>query len=151
MAETTPRIPYEPIPVGAAIRLSREFAKDVVVIIALDLTHDKTQCTTFGVKADNKIVAARMGDFLMEKLGANLSERESFQDFRYVSEAKAKEMIDDLAKAVDWFLHIFQGDTGTGHTHWVQFPEYRDAYKALQAAGGPQKSLTLTDDDWENN
>lgn len=60
-------------------------------------------------------------------------------------------MIDNLAKAVDWFLLTFQGDSGTGHTHWMQFPEYRDAYKALQAAGGPFKSAILGDDDWENN
>ena len=37
-----------------------------------------------------------------------------------------------LVKAVRWFVAQFQGDSGTGGSHWSQFAEYRLAVRALE-------------------
>ena len=36
-----------------------------------------------------------------------------------------------LKSVLGWFVGQFQGDSGTGHTHWVQFEQYREACKLL--------------------
>ena len=48
-----------------------------------------------------------------------------------------------IARACDWFLFTFQGDSGTGHTHWQQFPQYLEAIALVRAAGGPWLSASF--------
>lgn len=150
MAEIVPRENYEPVPVRAAVRIAEEFHKDVVVLISIDRVHDLGHCTSFGKAPQDKIEAAQIADFLMLQLGTNPAKNIYWEDFRAVPAANAKKTIDDVAKAVDWFLHTFQGDSGTGHTYWMQFPEYKAAYEALVAAGGPQKSAVIPPESWED-
>ena len=45
----------------------------------------------------------------------------------------------DLLAACKWMLRQLQGDSGTGRSHWEQFPEYHAALAAIaKAEGGRQ-------------
>jgi hypothetical protein len=42
----------------------------------------------------------------------------------------------DLLTACKWLVGQLQGDSGTGHSHWEQFPEYRAALAAIAKLEG---------------
>ena len=44
----------------------------------------------------------------------------------------------DLLTACKWLVGQLQGDSGTGHAHWEQCPEYRAALAAIAKAEGGQ-------------
>lgn len=47
-------------------------------------------------------------------------------------DAQAKATQTDTAlHLLQWFIHQFQGESGTGDTHWSQFPEYCEALTLL--------------------
>jgi hypothetical protein len=52
------------------------------------------------------------------------------------AEAKATQT-DTALRLLQWFIHQFQGDSGTGDTHWSQFPEYREALTLLTPPPAP--------------
>jgi hypothetical protein len=47
-------------------------------------------------------------------------------------------VIVDLLTACKWLVAQLQGDSGTGHSHWEQFPEYRAALAAISKSEGGQ-------------
>lgn len=42
----------------------------------------------------------------------------------------------ELLDAVSWFIDQLQGDSGTGHSYWKKFPQYRAALAAYTKAKG---------------
>ena len=40
----------------------------------------------------------------------------------------------ELLSSCKWLVGQLQGDSGTGHSHWEQFPEYRAACAAIRQA-----------------
>jgi len=40
---------------------------------------------------------------------------------------------DEMLEALKWCIHQFQGDSGTGDSHWEDYPEYVKARDLLQA------------------
>jgi hypothetical protein len=46
---------------------------------------------------------------------------------------------DVLLSSVRWFVRQCQGDSGTGDSHWSQFPEYRLAKRAIELADAEQR------------
>ena len=39
----------------------------------------------------------------------------------------------EMLEALKWCVHQFQGDSGTGDSHWEDYPEYVKARDLLQA------------------
>jgi hypothetical protein len=95
MSDHVPEI-YRPIPVEEASRISREFAKDWVIVLAGDYAHGKIHRTTFAVEAAEKVKVAELGDAVAVWLGFKLTNQETHEDFRVVSAAEHQKMIDDL-------------------------------------------------------
>ena len=52
--------------------------------------------------------------------------------------AKQKELNAALLQGLRWAVGQFQGDSGTGHSYWEEFPEYLAAVHALEKAEGYQ-------------
>lgn len=40
-----------------------------------------------------------------------------------------------LLDGLKWALQQMRGDSGTGHSHWAQYKEYRDAVAAVRRTG----------------
>lgn len=40
----------------------------------------------------------------------------------------------ELLESLQWVMDTLQGDSGTGHSYWEQFPEYHKALEALNKA-----------------
>lgn len=81
-----PKIPkkkYQPIPVVEAGKLSEQYNKDMVIIVAWDYTHNKLHVTTFGKDDRDKVLVAAIGDQLPRHiLGITTLMKEVFEDFR---------------------------------------------------------------------
>lgn len=90
---------YLPIPTTVAAAIAQQFAKNVVVIVALDVPHDRTHYTTFGVSPEEKAIAANMSDLIAGVLSEG-RKVEVFEDFRDLDAAQAKAQIDDLKAQV---------------------------------------------------
>lgn len=73
---------YKSVSVQAAKRISREFDKDIVVVLAFDTSHMKMHTTTYGKTPEDKQAAALLGDRLTEACGVDITKRETFSDFR---------------------------------------------------------------------
>jgi hypothetical protein len=73
--------PYKPIPVAEAKRLSTDYAKSMVVILAWDPAHQLTHTTTYGVEAFDKENAAAVGVLCSKAIGSDMSKKQDFEDF----------------------------------------------------------------------
>jgi hypothetical protein len=89
---------YVPVPVEAARQIGQTFQKGVVAIVSLDDVHQLIHTTTWGKSAEQKHVAATLGDRLAKAAGADLSQKTSFADFRDRSATEAAQDIDRLAE-----------------------------------------------------
>lgn len=77
--------PYQPVPFQVCEQIAKQFAKDIVIVVAVDWTHDKTHFATFGKSADDKAKAAILGDKLgLFVTGSDV--QETHQDFRSAKE-----------------------------------------------------------------
>jgi hypothetical protein len=107
---------YQPIPVATAQLVAEEFNKSQVIILGYDAKHKLLHFTTYGVTAEDKMVAANMAD-VMETLYCDASRKVEFEDFRHVDAATAKVQTDRLRKAltVNWiFLKAIAEKLGIG-------------------------------------
>lgn len=82
---------YQPIPVEIAGKISREFGKSIVVIVAYDRVHALTHVTTFGESAAEKVAAASVGDAIIPLLNLAADQKRGFEDFREMDVAKERE------------------------------------------------------------
>ena len=84
------------IPVAAARMIGHDYNKSLVVILAYDPHENRLHTVTWGREAQEKSLAAEAGDKCTAVLGADLSKRETFQDYRFADQAKVAMLIDDL-------------------------------------------------------
>jgi hypothetical protein len=47
-----------------------------------------------------------------------------------------------LFDSLCWAIHQLQGDSGTGHTLWQEYPEYMEALKIIERLGGDDRVAT---------
>jgi hypothetical protein len=73
---------YKPVPVEVARQIAQQFDKCIVVVMCFDEVHLLTHATTYGMSALDKAAAAFLGDEFTRTMGANLSEKKTFEDFR---------------------------------------------------------------------
>lgn len=79
---------YQPVPVEAARQIGEQFAKQIVVIVAIDLLHDKNHFTTWGKRPPHKDLAAVLAETFSTALGAAPSTSQTFEDYRASSQAQ---------------------------------------------------------------
>lgn len=72
---------YVEVPVTAAKAIAERYQKSQVVILAWDPVHKLTHTTTYGVEAFDKENAAAAGEICTAAIGADLSKRQTFEDF----------------------------------------------------------------------
>lgn len=70
------------IPVEEAKRIAEKFGKTHVVITAYDRREQMTYTATYGVEAQDKVEAARMGEIFAGAAGCDLSKSTMYEDFR---------------------------------------------------------------------
>jgi hypothetical protein len=58
---------YKPIPVGVAAKISEEFAKSMVVILAYDPVHQLTHTVSYGVDASNSWLMPTRDDLVVKR------------------------------------------------------------------------------------
>ncbi len=89
---------YRPIPSAEGKILAEKYAKDVVVILAIDHEHDMVHTTTFGKSPHDKEVAAILGERLGVMLGleSEYGPRIWYEDFRQTRAAEWKAEKDRL-------------------------------------------------------
>lgn len=124
---------YKPVPVTVAVAIAENFDKDVVVVMCIDRTCNKTHFTTYGKSPADKIDAAKFGELISQGLGCR-GPLEQFEDFRNVPAAERAAENLALKKAVAWFVSKYEGDSGAGANHWGQFPEFREALRLIGRA-----------------
>lgn len=113
---------YKPIPVGIAQRISEEFEKSQVVILAYDPVHQLTHTVTYGYSAFDKENAAAAGELIATALGCDLGKKQSFEDFhRDYDPALYKEALE--------LLGLISGRNG------CTAPMVQQAERILKAAG----------------
>lgn len=93
-------VEYKPIPVGVAQKVAESYDKSIVVIIAYDPAFSVFHSSTFGVKAEDKVTAANLGEAFSD-LVSDTAKATYFEDFRDMDAAKAKVQIDDLKRDKD--------------------------------------------------
>lgn len=71
---------FKPIPVDEARYLSDTYGKAEVMIIAFDEDHQLLSATTYGQSMVNKKHIAKSSEYVMGILGADLNQREIFED-----------------------------------------------------------------------
>lgn len=94
---------YQPVPVIAAKGIADAYAKPIVAIVSWDPEHKRVHTTTYGVTAVDKLSAAALGELLATAAGADLTQKESYEDFRTVDAAERARRIEVLqAFVMDW-------------------------------------------------
>src|SRR3954454_15981188 len=73
---------YKQITTDVAKQIAEHFEKSQVVVWAWDPAHELVHVTTYGVSAEDKVVAAQSGELVGQVLGLDRSKQRSFQDFR---------------------------------------------------------------------
>lgn len=74
--------PYKPIEVEAAKQIAETHDKQIVIIIAWEMTHGLLHVTTYGDDPGNKALAAAGGEVAIAALGGIRSASLDFEDFR---------------------------------------------------------------------
>lgn len=93
-----PEHDYKPIPVEVAREIAEQFHKVQVVILAYDSLYQLTHATTYGETAFDKENVAAAGELCSQAIGADLSRKQTFEDFhRDYDPANYKEALDLLA------------------------------------------------------
>lgn len=93
---------YFPVPVSAAAAVAATYHKSAVVILAVSQDGQVLHTTTYGESAIDKEVAAQMGDAAAGAVGADLTRKTTYEDFRTSHEpavyAEALEVIAEIAR-----------------------------------------------------
>jgi hypothetical protein len=128
--EYAPGDDYRPVPVAAAAAISENYRKQIVVIFAWDAEHSRSNVSTFGISASDKIVAAEAGERMAEFLGLDMAQRRTHEDFRYLDCAQAKERIDELQSALARSVRL--------QSHYAWLLNGYDGGKRLQFANASE-------------
>jgi hypothetical protein len=91
---------YKPVPVEVAARISEQFDKSQVIVVAWDAVFGKLHTTTFGVTAFDKESAAAAGEICCKALDGNLSEKKVFEDFHNDYDPAFLKEATDLLKTI---------------------------------------------------
>lgn len=94
---TDPSPDYVPVPTIAAREVAERYAKDAVVVVAIDGRHGRTHVTTYGTTAAAKDFAAALG----EALGRVVSDAPAGQRFEDFREPTAAARATRAAEAAD--------------------------------------------------
>lgn len=73
---------YKPVPVEAARELADKYDKSIVLIWSWDPVHGLLHTTTYGKSLQEKHWAAQGGEIAAKALGAIMTEKEVYEDFR---------------------------------------------------------------------
>jgi hypothetical protein len=73
---------YLPVPVAEAKRVAELYQKQTVVVLAINLEHDKIHSTSYGTSAVMKDIAACVAEQCVRACGANQTAGVCFEDFR---------------------------------------------------------------------
>lgn len=95
---------YKFVPVDAAKEVAEKFDKDIVVIVSYQEAGNMFHCTTYGDRPVHKIVAAQMGENCMRAAGADPVIKNTYEDFRFRTEAewaKEREQLHDRIKKLE--------------------------------------------------
>lgn len=87
---------YQPVPVDAAASIARDYAKNAVVVLSFDREYGLIHTSTFGVSAEEKVMAAALGERLSAYVGCDLEKSLKFQDFRDVEKGEYVRRITEL-------------------------------------------------------
>lgn len=138
----TPPSEYKPIPVEVARKIAEAYDKSTVIIIAYDPLHQVFHHSTYGVSAEDKVVAANMGESIADMI-ADTPRSKFFEDFRDLDAAKAKVQIDAIQQKLD-------GCRSALAKHWLALRSLaeacdlaHDTSMTLKAAGADLGVLTL--------
>lgn len=72
---------YKPVPVSVAQAIALTYDKSQVVVLTYDPVYQCTHTTTFGVEPFDKENAAAAGEICTKAIGADLSKKQTFEDF----------------------------------------------------------------------
>lgn len=99
---------YIAVPVQAAKDVAEKYAKQMVVILCYDREHGLTHTTTYGVMPFDKENAAAAGEICAKAVGADLGQKQVFEDFHNdYNPAKLKaawELITSLRNSTPEFI-----------------------------------------------
>lgn len=127
-----------PVPVEVAAKISEDFSKDIVVILAWQESSGLIHNTNFGKSAECKIAAAKMGDVLTAAMGCNLADSVTWEDFRVKPAAVAKEQMDRAIKLLKSTLERKKPiDFDTYSKEAVAFIEEVEKSNHVEFVGGP--------------
>ena len=73
---------YHQVPVAVAEEIAFRFEKDIVVILCWSEQFEKLHTTTFGQSAQDKLLAAEIGESLARHCNCDLSQTRTYEDFR---------------------------------------------------------------------
>jgi len=99
--------PYKPpvIPTTVLAAIADEYDQDALVLLSVHHKHNRTSIVSYGVKAADKLEAARMADWLVKQM-QTLHEQQGTkeepirtEDFRTIDAARIKEERDTLLRA----------------------------------------------------
>jgi len=91
---------YKPIPVSEAKRLSFDYDKSIVMIIAYDGEHTMMHTTTYGTEARSKQVAASLGEIFAYVAGADPANSTHFEDYRLTRIAELEKALNVAVQAL---------------------------------------------------
>jgi hypothetical protein len=83
------------VPVLIAAEIGERCCKDIVIVLSWDAWHNLTHTTTWGRRANDKLVAAEAGNLVAAIFGADVDQKRVYEDFRLDS-ARLKEENDRL-------------------------------------------------------
>lgn len=102
------------IPVEAAKRIAEVYGKSHVVILAYDKHAEMTYTATYGVEAQDKVQAARLGDILTTAAGADIHKSTMYEDFRRDFDAGRLKQAEELLLSAGHALRSYQYGNGSG-------------------------------------
>jgi hypothetical protein len=120
---------YMNVPVIVAAQIGEQFAKDVVVILCWDASHNLVHTTTWGRAANDKLIAAAAGAAASKAFGSDIERKIIYEDFR-LDAGRWKEHCDHLIAALRHVHHCRDCKEGL----WDDCDGGRAALAAIEAA-----------------
>lgn len=107
---------YNPVPVSAAGQISSQFAKQIVVIVSLDMVYDMLHVTTYGSTPEHKESAALLGESVHRFIDAEFDENNKryFEDFRFIDQGQRAMDIETCVSALDSIVRLTGESQETG-------------------------------------
>jgi hypothetical protein len=88
------------IPAGVLGQIAMHYDKQILVLYALDVPNDEQHFVSYGVEADQKIIASELADAIHQWAnGPHAPPRTTFEDFSTGPAAQNREVIEKLSAA----------------------------------------------------